>query len=304
MSNEVPAMPPKMAKAIIAIMADIERLAKEGEMDQNAGNTRFKSNAPATNKASYKYARVDDFMDLVRPLMAKHGLASFMNEEGVTYHERLIQASGRDGPYTKDDSLIEYKFSFMFWDDEGNPLPIKIYRTVFVRAAMGPQGAGAAAAFASKYADRINFKIATGDPTEDLDAVPAEHIPNVHKEAVMATIPQAVVHEIPPPAGPAPMAKQLPSTTTKAVIGGYFRDIQAAPDAATVENIIQNLEDLDAGGETVLKERALEVARVALDVHLVQTPKDKATVKQRLETIKDSVQSYNALSKVLDSKCQ
>ena len=267
-------MSKELAAAYLAVMSEVRKLAKDAKNPHK----------------NYRYASIEAFLEGVGGVLAEHGVIVVANEVECEY---IPIKNGADGQ-------IRFVYEVTLIDKNGVAWPQKVRRTVFVLASMGPQCSGIAQSYAIKNALRALFLIATGEMDEDVDAHKGASINKFGKNGVV----QPVVHEIPPPAGPAPMAKQLPSTTTKAVIGGYFRDIQAAPDAATVENIIQNLEDLDAGGETVLKERALEVARVALDVHLVQTPKDKAAVKQRLETIKDSVQSYNALSKVLDSKCQ
>ena len=64
-------MPPEIAKAVSAVMGDVPKLAKG---DKNT-------------HGNYNFASIDDFLEAVRPLCAKHGLLIMQDEESFDVRE-------------------------------------------------------------------------------------------------------------------------------------------------------------------------------------------------------------------------
>ena len=129
----------KVAEAIAKIMADIKRLGKE---EKNA-------------HGGYMFASIDDFLDLTRPLCAKHGLAIYQDETGF---EVL------DGGNGNKSLLMQFAFTLEAGDETKGPF----HRSILVPAKMGSQAFGAGQSYALKQFLRATFQIATGDK-DDID---------------------------------------------------------------------------------------------------------------------------------------
>lgn len=139
-------MPPKVAAAISAIMADVPKLAK-GEKNAH-GN--------------YNFASIDDFLEAVRPLCAKHGLIIVQDEESFVI---------------SDDGWLVMNFSFTLMHASGETWEHKPRRTIMVSAKMGAQAFGAAQSYALKQFERSLFQIATGEKGNDADEHPPADLP-------------------------------------------------------------------------------------------------------------------------------
>ena len=72
----IPKMPKSIATAISGVMGDIQTLKQDADNDFQ----------------KYKYASIDGFLGLCRPIMAKHGLIITMDEKNCfkTVYERTI----------------------------------------------------------------------------------------------------------------------------------------------------------------------------------------------------------------------
>ena len=127
----------EIAKAITAVMADIHRLKKTDKNDHGG----------------YKYVSVDDFKDLVRPLMAQHGLSLSMTE--LDYQLETLQ--GRHGPTV--NAKITYEFRLRHTSGEAD----EPERATIMLPHTGAQTAGAAKSYAIKEYLKGRFLVSTGD---------------------------------------------------------------------------------------------------------------------------------------------
>lgn len=144
-------MPIKIAAAISEVMSTIIKLERDGR-------NQF---------ASYNYASVDSFFDMLRPLMAKTGLSILTEELGFEIKEVITAADKGDRGGTRSLLFITFGFRFMHAAGEVWPqMPIK--KTVAV-AAGGAQAWGSAQSYALKQFARGQFMIATGEKTDDAD---------------------------------------------------------------------------------------------------------------------------------------
>ena len=152
MSNHpVEAMPPKIAAAICGVMGEVPMLGK-GEKNQH-GN--------------YNFASIDDFLEAVRPLCAKHGLIIMQDEES----------------YEMKDGWLIMTFRFTLAHASGETWGHRPTRTIMVSAKMGSQAFGAAQSYALKQFERSLFQIATGEKGNDADEHPPADLPTGPKKA-------------------------------------------------------------------------------------------------------------------------
>lgn len=133
---------PSLNKAIAAIMAEIKPLAK-GDRNQH-GN--------------YNFASIDSFLDLTRPLCAKHELTIRQQEESVD----IVDTVTPKGPAKA--LLMRFSFGLQCGSESDGPF----YRTIMVPASMGSQAFGAAQSYALKQFLRSLFQISTGEK-DDID---------------------------------------------------------------------------------------------------------------------------------------
>ena len=140
----MPDFPEAVSNAIAAVMADIPKLARE-----------------ETNKhANYKFASIDDFLDAVRPLCAKHKLAIVQDEASFT----IVQTMDK---YGKPSDWLQMGFAYTVATAGVSWGPVM--RSIMVRADMGSQAFGAAQSYSLKQFMRSLFQISTGDG-EDADS--------------------------------------------------------------------------------------------------------------------------------------
>jgi hypothetical protein len=136
-------MPGPVADAVTAVMADIRSLTK-GE----------------TNKhANYKFASIDDFLDAVRPLCAKHKVVIVQDEDDF----EIVKVNSNKGEI--DWLRMRFLYTVAAGGMESKPLR----RSIMVRADMGSQAFGAAQSYSLKQFERSLFQISTGDG-EDADS--------------------------------------------------------------------------------------------------------------------------------------
>lgn len=143
----IPTMPQAIALAIVTVMGKIDRLEK------NETNPH----------GNYRYASVDDFYDLVRPLMAEAGLIILPLELATSF--RTAQTGD------KSRTWLVVKYGFLMTHQDGTQWGHMPVRTIMADASMGSQAFGAAASYADKFFLRALFRIATGDV--EVDGQPA-----------------------------------------------------------------------------------------------------------------------------------
>lgn len=129
----------KVTEAIAAVMSDIKRLAKE-DKNQHGG---------------YNFASIDDFLDLTRPLCAKHGLVVLQDEEDF----EVLDAGN-------NNKSLRMRFAFTL--EAGGESRGPLRRSIMVPAKMGSQAFGAGQSYALKQFLRATFQIATGEK-DDID---------------------------------------------------------------------------------------------------------------------------------------
>lgn len=132
-------MPQAITEAVLEVMAGVKKLA-QNERNDHGG---------------YTFASVDDFYEMVRPLMATAGLWVFPEEIATSF--RATQ-SGQN-----TSTWLVVKFEFSFFHKSGVQWDHRPVRTIMANAAMGPQAFGAAASYADKFFLRALFRIATGE---------------------------------------------------------------------------------------------------------------------------------------------
>lgn len=149
--------PEAVSNAICAIMAEIPKLARE-----------------ETNKhANYKFASIDDFLDAVRPLCAKHKL--HIEQDEISFD--IVQTMDK---YGKPSDWLRMAFGYTVAAGGSSRGPIK--RSIMVRADMGSQAFGAAQSYSLKQFMRSLFQISTGDG-EDADSHEQSSIAGAVKDA-------------------------------------------------------------------------------------------------------------------------
>jgi hypothetical protein len=129
--------PIELNKAVAAVMAEIHRLKKTDE----------------NKHGQYKYVSVDDFKDLVRPLMAANGLSLSMTE--TDYSLETLQ--GRNGATV--NARITYEFRLRHVSGESD----EPERATIMLPHTGAQTAGAAKSYVIKEYLKGRFLVSTGD---------------------------------------------------------------------------------------------------------------------------------------------
>ena len=145
-----PPMPPEIGKAVIKVMSGVSKLSKDNKNPQGG----------------YKYTSVDDFFEMLRPLMAEAALFDMLIEVSSKTFERK-------GAYDKTNTWLESEYDLYLYHESGafyGPLRRKIQVI-----ASGPQAYASAQSFVEKYFLRSLFKIATGDV--DADDHPQDGLP-------------------------------------------------------------------------------------------------------------------------------
>ena len=155
------AIPPKVAEAINAVSKEVPKLGK------NEKNTH----------GNYNFASIDDFLEAVRPLCAKHGLIIVQDEEGFE-----IKEGGKDRNGNPVTWLV-LSFSFTLAHSSGETWAHKPRRTIMVLASMGAQAFGAGQSYSLKQFMRSLFQIATGEKNEDADSHEQSNLPAAKSES-------------------------------------------------------------------------------------------------------------------------
>ena len=124
-------------KAVSAVMAEVHSLKK----------------AEWNNHGSYNYVSVDSFKDLVRPLMAKHGLSLAVSETEF----ELVPIQGKNG--VTMNAKITYSCQLRH---ESGAEDEPEYATI-VLPLTGAQTAGAAKSYVIKEYLKGRFLVSTGD---------------------------------------------------------------------------------------------------------------------------------------------
>ena len=142
-------MPAKVAAAIVQVSRGIKAVAKNGTNEHG----------------KYMFASVDDFYNMVGPVMADAGLFTFCD---VTRCEISETETTDSYGKTKRTSYLNMEFDICLVHDSGEmSMPVKREVTVI---ASGPQAYASAESFVTKYFIRNLFKIPTGDYDADSDA--------------------------------------------------------------------------------------------------------------------------------------
>jgi hypothetical protein len=148
-NDNTPNMPPKVAHAITEVMKEVPKLAKSEK----------------NSHGNYNFASIDDFLEAVRPLCAKHGLIISQDEES----------------FEMSDGWLVVRFAFTLAHSSGETWAHRPRRTIMVSAKMGSQAFGAAQSYCLKQFERSLFQIATGEKGQDADEHAPADLPNMKK---------------------------------------------------------------------------------------------------------------------------
>jgi hypothetical protein len=149
-----PRMPPEIARAILAVAKEVQRLGKDEE-------NKF---------AKFRYVSVDKFYEEIGPLMAKHGLFDFAQEVSAEIEAR---ETTDEGGKLRRSLWLTSEYDVMLYHESGAEFgPIR--RTMMVLAT-GPQAFGSGVSYVEKYFLRALFKVPTGE--QDADAEAQEGVP-------------------------------------------------------------------------------------------------------------------------------
>jgi hypothetical protein len=140
-----PNMPPKVAGAVSAVMAAVPKLEK---------NTK-------NSHGNYNFASIDDFLEAIRPLCAKHGLIISQDEEHFEIR----------------DTWLFMRFAFTLAHSSGEVWGHRDRRSIMVSSKMGAQAFGAGQSYALKQYLRSLFQVATGEKGMDADEHPNAELP-------------------------------------------------------------------------------------------------------------------------------
>lgn len=139
-----------IASALCGVMGEITTLEKTAK---NA-------------HGNYEYASVDDFLNAVRPLCAKHGV--------------IIRQDEAESTVVND--WLNVKFRYTIFHTSGAEMDGG-YRSIAVNAKMGSQAYGSAQSYSLKQYLRALLMIATGDQAEEEGVMePAQLVPKNSKD--------------------------------------------------------------------------------------------------------------------------
>lgn len=164
--SSLPPLPPKVAAALNKVMAGVQRLDRD---DKNPF-------------ANYRYAGIEAFLEMVRPLCADAGLLILQDEES---YEFVHTKDSKD----KDIAWLVMSFLFGLAHSSGETWSHRIRRTGMVQASMGSQAFGAAQSYALKQFLRSVGLITTGD-SEDADSHQPRNLPTRRRGAAQAGLDQ------------------------------------------------------------------------------------------------------------------
>jgi hypothetical protein len=192
--------------AISEAMSEVKPLAKQ---DRNA-------------HGGYNFAGIDAFLDLTRPICAKHGLSILQDEEGF----EVFEVPGKNGP----QKMLLMRFAFTVAKDGETVGPMR--RSIMVPAAMGSQAFGSGQSYALKQFLRSLFQISTGEK-DDIDHHDTGELPEYAPTLVSHSDCALIVQ----------YCKALGGNTQKALLDAY--KIEKLPDLtqAQASAAILRLED-------------------------------------------------------------
>jgi len=167
-------MPPEIAKAIIGVMAEVKKLAKEG-------NNTFQR---------YKYTSVDQFYEALGSLMAAHGIFDVAIERST---EVDVRETVDDKGVVKKSLWLSTVIDFMLYHESGisfGPLT----RHIQVPAA-GAQSYASAQSYAEKYFLRNLFKVPTGD-VDEIDSSQQAGLPTTRQVPIFTPVSAAQAKQL------------------------------------------------------------------------------------------------------------
>ena len=213
MDEKQPPMPPLVAAAVSNVMADVPKLAR-GEKN---------------NHGNYKFASIDDFLEAVRPLCARHGLIIVQDEE----------------KFELRDGFLMVKFRFTLAHRDGETWAHRPTRSIIVHAKQGAQAYGAAQSYALKQFKRSLFQIATGEKGEDADTHAKADLSSYGTGEAQASgdAPPSAVSV--PETGPAPKDSRDPrwlGPATKTQLKQNLTALMRGIDAATTLDELDTVE--------------------------------------------------------------
>lgn len=166
----------------------------------------------------YNFASIDDFLALVNPICAEHGLVILSNEESLEDFDR----EGRQGP----KPWVRGTFSFTVYHKSGQSLP-PVTRTAEVMRN-GAQAYGSLQSYCLKQFLRGLLLIPTGDK-DDADLHPTDggavsNYNRVHRPQAPAPTADAIRTAIDS------LSKAMSMDALKAIFTDLPRDVQALPE--------------------------------------------------------------------------
>jgi len=145
-ADNADAMPPAVALAVNAVMAEVPKLPKTAH----------------NNHGNYDFTSIDDFLGAIRPLCAEYGLIISQDEECFEFK----QLTNKQG---EPSNWLTLTFRYTLIHSSGETWAHRPSRTIMVNASMGAQAFGAAQSYSLKQFMRSLFQIATGEPDIDAD---------------------------------------------------------------------------------------------------------------------------------------
>lgn len=154
--------------AVAAAMGEVKRIAKDNR----------------NSEQKYDFASIDDFMAMVGPICAKHGLVTVIDERGVEFAEK----QGKFGA----TQWVRLTYAITTFHVGGDQLPTVTRHVEVIRS--GPQSYGAAQSYVLKQYYRGLLAIPTGDGddpdfggsktyVDDRERAPAQPDPRDAKDA-------------------------------------------------------------------------------------------------------------------------
>jgi hypothetical protein len=153
--TEVKAAHPSVFAAVVAAKAAVKRVAKENR------NTEQK----------YEFASIDDFLAMVGPVTAAHGLLTVIDEDSLEF----IEKQGKYGP----TQWVRISYQITTYHAGGTHLPTVRRNIEVIRS--GPQAYGSAQSYVLKQYYRGLLDIPTGDK-DDPDFGGVDHSDRASRE--------------------------------------------------------------------------------------------------------------------------
>lgn len=138
-------LPGQLAAAVAAVMTEIKRLEK-------GDDNKF---------ANYKFTSVDDYKDMIRPLMAKRGLMACVDQVRFSTFSHTTE---------KGKESLHCKFDFELWLEHISGEKGKPEGSTVCLAYVGAQTSGQARSYAMKEWLKSKFLASSGDTAEDADS--------------------------------------------------------------------------------------------------------------------------------------